>query len=327
MASRGWRYLNSSVTNRGVYPSMSQSVGVVVPCKDEIATIKLCLESLRAQTQPVTIVVMDNGSTDGSREVAEQLADRVVDLPGVPISTLRNSGAQLLADSDVLAFVDADCELAPGWLEAGLAGLESADMVGSRTLAATDAGWVASRWAAIEQQRAHAQSLLWSQHLLVRREAFEALQGFDETMRTGEDADLSARLRARGGRLGLRDDMLVTHHGFPDDLSRFVRRELWHTTTSGWYRRMAPKSRALVRLTAAWLGLGALAGAVVVARKDGAPLLLWSALTVAAVPLVGWRAGGSVRHSVQDGALLSIWSLIRVGRLGRQLVAPTGRVS
>jgi len=306
---------------------MSQTVGVVVPCKNEIATIRLCLESLRAQTPKVVIVVMDNGSTDGSREVAEQLADQVVDLPGVPISTLRNAGAALLADVDVLAFVDADCELASDWLRAGLAGLETADMVGSRTWAACGAGWVASRWAAIEQQRSHEQSLLWSQHLLVKRETFQALGGFDETMRTGEDADLSARLRRSGGRLSLRNDMVVTHHGFPTSISRFVRRELWHTNTSGWYGRMAPKSRTLIGLTAAWLSVGAVATAALLIRKDVAPLLVWSALTVPAVPVVGWRAGGSPRHSLQDGALMSIWSVVRAGRLGHALVVGTGQKS
>jgi glycosyltransferase involved in cell wall biosynthesis len=306
---------------------MSQSVGVVVPCKDEIATIRLCLESLRAQTPKVTIVVMDNGSTDGSREIAKQLADQVVDLPGVPISTLRNAGAAVLADVDVLAFVDADCELAADWLRAGLAGLESADMVGSRTWAASDASWVASRWAAIEQQRSHEQSLLWSQHLLVRQETFEALGGFDETMRTGEDADLSARLRESGGRLSLRNDMVVTHHGFPSSLSRFVRRELWHTSTSGWYGRMAPKSRALVGLTAAWLVVGAVATAALLARKHAGPLMMWSVLTVPAVPVVGWRAGGSVRHSLQDGTLMSIWSVVRAGRLGHEIAMGKGQNS
>ena len=217
-----------SVINRGVFLSMSQSVGVVVPCKDEIATVRLCLESLRAQTPNVSIVVMDNGWTDGSREIAEQLADQVIDLPGVPISTEHNAGAALLADVDVLAFVDADFKLAADWLSAGLAGLETVDMVGSRTWDPSGS-WVASRWPAIEQQRSHEQSLLWSQHLLVKRETFQALGGFDETMRTGEDSDVSARLRTNGGRLSIRNDMVVTHPGFPALVSRFVRRELWHT--------------------------------------------------------------------------------------------------
>jgi len=315
-----------SVINRGVCLSMSQSVGVVVPRKDEIATIRLCLESLRAQTAKVSIVVMDNGWTDGSREIAEQLADQVIDLPGVPISTEHNAGAALLADVDVLAFVDADFKLAADWLSAGLAGLETVDMVGSRTWDPSGS-WVASRWPATEQQRSHEQSLLWSQHLLVKRETFQALGGFDETMRTGEDSDVSARLRTNGGRLSIRNDMVVTHPGFPALVSRFVRRELWHTNTSGWYGRMAPKSRTLIALTAAWLGVGAAATATLLARKVAAPLLIRSALTAPAVSAVGWRPGGSLRHSLQDGALMSIWSVVRAGRLGRELVVRTGQKS
>lgn len=121
--------------------------------------------------------------------------------------------------------------------------------------------------------------------------------------------------------------MVVTHHGFPASVSRFVRRELWHTGTSGWYGRMAPKSRALVAMTAGWLVVGAAATATLLARKQTAPLLAWSALTVSAVPVVGWRAGGSLRHSLQDGSLMSIWSVVRAGRLGHELVVRAGENS
>ena len=301
---------------------MSPSVGVVVPCKDEVATVRLCLESLRAQTPPVSvIVVVDNGSTDGSRELAASLADHVVDLPGVPISTLRNTGAAHLARAgvEVLGFVDADCELAPGWLRAGLTALEDFDMVGSRTLAADDATWVAARWAAIEKARSHGQSFLWSQHLLVKRQTFEELNGFDESMPTGEDADLSARLRSSGGRISLRDDMVVRHHGFPRTLRRFLRREIWHTSTRGWYARMAPKSRLLVLLASAWLGTGAAASGTAALRSRSAPVTVWLGASVLAWPVLGWTAGRSVRHVFQDGLLIGIWSVVRAGRLWREL--------
>ena len=298
---------------------MSPRVGVVVPCKDEVATIGICLQSLRAQVPAIdTIIVIDNGSTDGSRELAESLADQVVDLPGVAISTLRNTGAALLGDVDVIGFVDADCEVAPGWLAAGLRGLDDVDMVGSRTLAEVDAPWVAARWAAIEKERAHDESFLWSQHLLVRRASFEQLKGFDEAMPTGEDADLSARLRQAGGSISLRDDMVVRHHGFPKTLPRFVRRERWHTSTPGWFGRMAPKSRALVVLATAWVGVGFVAAGVAVAGSSR-PLLGWGVASALALPALGMTAGSSLRHSVQDGVLMGIWSLVRASRLGHEI--------
>src|SRR3712207_5284996 len=46
--------------------AVKDRVGVVVPCKDEVATIERCLTALRAQQPaPARIVVADNGSTDG----------------------------------------------------------------------------------------------------------------------------------------------------------------------------------------------------------------------------------------------------------------------
>jgi glycosyltransferase involved in cell wall biosynthesis len=111
-----------------------ERVGVVVPCKNEAATIERCLASLRAQEpSPERIVVVDNGSTDGSREIAARLADDVLLLTDLRIGAMRNRGAQAVGEVDVYAFVDADCELAPGWVAAALEALETADLVGRRT--------------------------------------------------------------------------------------------------------------------------------------------------------------------------------------------------
>lgn len=300
---------------------MSPSVGVVVPCKNEVATLRLCLDSLRAQQPKIDyIIVMDNGSTDGSRDIALSLADRVIDLPGAAISTLRNAGAAALRNVDVIGFVDADCELDHGWLGAGLRGLQKADLVGSRSLAPPDGTWVAARWAEIERRRAHAKSLLWSQHLLITRATFEQLGGFDETMPTGEDSDLSSRVRANGGRLAMVDDMIAIHHGFPATLRRFIRREVWHTSTPGWYGRMAPKSKTLVLLAAGWMAAGVAAAAASGAQRQAGPVLGWATVGCTALSALGCTIG-SARHSVQDGTLLGIWSLIRAGRLWHEALS------
>ncbi len=294
---------------------MSSRIGVVVPCKNEAQTLARCLTSLRAQVPAIEqIIVVDNGSTDDSRRIAQQWADRVVDLPDVSISSLRNQGAGLLGSVDYVAFVDADCSVAPGWAAAALSGLERADMVGSRTFAPADAPWVAARWAEIERQRTRPEALLWSQHLVLRREAWEMLGGFDETLRTGEDADLSLRLRGQGGTVVQLDDMVAVHHGFPATLRRFVRRELWHTSSPGWFTRMSPMSRRLVLLTAGWTALGAGAAAAAVAGRSR-PLATWLVGSTAALPLLGRASGGTTRHALQDGVLTAIWNFVRVGRL------------
>ncbi len=299
-----------------------QSVGVVVPCKNEAGTLAACLAALRSQQPAVTwIVVIDNGSTDGSREIAAAAADQLIDLPGVSISRLRNRGAQEVGPVDVVGFVDADVVVGPDWSRSGLDALAGgADLVGSRSLADDRAPWVAARWAAVERHRAHSDSLLWSQHLLVRRSVLHTLGGFDEVMRTGEDADLSARARTLGYEVRLVEDMTAVHHGFPGTVRGFLRRELWHTSTPGWWRRMAPTSRRLVALAATWaaLGGGATLGSLVSRRPE--PMTGWLVGSAAAVALLGRVAGGTFRHSVPDGLLLGLWSGVRVGRLPAELV-------
>lgn len=297
---------------------MKGRIGVVVPCRDEEATIGRCLRALRAEAAVGRIVVVDNGSVDASPTIAAELADRVVERPGVRISALRNEGARLLLAEDPglehLAFVDADCEVAPGWADAALDALRDADLVGSRTLAPAGAGWVASRWAAIERRTAGADALLWSQHLVTTPDLWERLGGFDETLVTGEDADLSLRTRRLGGRVALVEEMTTVHHGFPPSLRRFVRREVWHTSAPGWFPRMSGRSRLVVVATAGWLVLGTLASTRAASGR-GEALLLWSLASSVGVPALGLVAGGSPRHCAQDGVLVGLWNLVRAARL------------
>lgn len=303
------------------------SVLVVVPCKDEVGTLEKCLQSVRAQQPPVRhLVVVDNGSTDGSLEIARRLADQVLELPGASIAGMRNAGAATRPEAHVIGFVDADCELSQGWLASGLSGLAHDDLVGARTAASPDARWVARRWAAIEAARAHGASKIWSQHLLVRREVFDQLGGFDEALTTGEDADLSDRVVAQGGTLRLDPKIAVVHHGFPPDLRTFIRRERWHTRAPGWYARMSRGSRLLVLVGAAWTLLGVLSGASAM-RGSRRPATAWASASVAAVPALGLYGSRTPRHAGPDGVLLVIWLVVRVVRLPRELMGSRKEVA
>jgi hypothetical protein len=64
--------------------------------------------------------------------------------------------------------------------------------------------------------------------MILRRQFFQQLNGFDETLNTGEDYDISQRARAAGAKIVLDDALKAEHWGFPRTLGAFIRREMWH---------------------------------------------------------------------------------------------------
>src|SRR5205809_1405137 len=87
------------------------SIVVVVPTRQSARTLQECLTSLRHQTVPCTIVVVDNHSTDGTLEAATAIADCVISA-GPERSRQRNVGAGG-AHGSVLVFIDSDMMLEP----------------------------------------------------------------------------------------------------------------------------------------------------------------------------------------------------------------------
>lgn len=90
-------------------------VDVVVPCRDAQATLAATLGSVLAQDGVDALVVVDDGSTDGSLALARAYAPRVTVLtgPNQGVAAARNRGAAA-AGADWLLFLDADDLLVPG---------------------------------------------------------------------------------------------------------------------------------------------------------------------------------------------------------------------
>jgi glycosyltransferase involved in cell wall biosynthesis len=95
------------------------NISVVIPAFNEAAHIVECLESLNRQTLPrdeYEIIVVDGGSKDTTRELAEPLADVVFIQTSRKVGGARNDGA-MRAGSAILATTDADCIIPRNWLE------------------------------------------------------------------------------------------------------------------------------------------------------------------------------------------------------------------
>jgi GT2 family glycosyltransferase len=114
-----------------------------------------------------------------------------------------------------LAFCDADCRPEPEWLEAGLAALEVADVVAG--LVRFEAPRDRTVWSLLDvdlhldQERAIRAGRAATANLFVRREAFELVGGFDESLPNTSDSDFVRRCMEAGGRLGFEPRAVVRH--------------------------------------------------------------------------------------------------------------------
>jgi len=190
-------------------PTSSPRVSVVIPAYNAAATLSETLASVFAQTfTDYEVVVVDDGSTDSTREVLARYHDRVRVLSkmneGKPAST-RNLGVRN-ARGDYVAFLDADDRWRPEKLELQVAVLDQNPAVG---LVYTGAVVIDAEGRELKvrscspEARGRIDRLLSVRNVMVgssvvaRRRAIEEAGGFDENLTSIENWDLWVRIARR----------------------------------------------------------------------------------------------------------------------------------
>ena len=206
-------------------------VSFIIPVLNSVDTIERCLRAISAQLpEGGEIIVADNGSSDGTPELARSIANRVLVDKQATIAKLRNRGAQE-ARGDILVFVDSDCILAESWLERALEILKDEDvlMTGSKThLLSPDAPWVQLAWKLHLDRTCEDDNADWivSRALALKREAFSLAGGFDESLVTCEDVALGHMIKRRG-RIVSSSALSPLHLKDAESLREMYKKEVW----------------------------------------------------------------------------------------------------
>jgi cellulose synthase/poly-beta-1,6-N-acetylglucosamine synthase-like glycosyltransferase len=229
--------------------------------------------------------VVDDGSTDGSREVAGSRGVRLLTLPlQQGPAAARNAGATD-AHGEILLFLDADCEAAPDWCQELMQPLNDPEVCAVYGAYCTRQTSRIARLAQAEFDERYARlaqrqsiDFLAAHSAAIRRQAFLEMRGFRSDLRGNEDVELAFRLFQRGYRIAFAPRAIV-YHEHPDSLSSYLRTK----ASRGYWRTLAyaahPGKTVADDYTPPWLKLQ-VAGMVA-----ATPMLILSLLHLALCPL------------------------------------------
>jgi GT2 family glycosyltransferase len=208
-------------------------ISFIVPVRNDAAGLERCLRSIQRSGLPaeqLEIVVADNGSIDGSIQVARRHGARVIVDNQVRVAELRNLAAHH-ATGGILAFVDADNELAPSWAAAAVEILrdENIGAAGALYDAPADGTWVQRAYGHLRGHTRGTAEVHWlgGGNMVVPAATFQAVGGFSTSLETCEDVDLCNRILGLGLRIVGDERLASVHHGDPSTLSSLFRAELW----------------------------------------------------------------------------------------------------
>lgn len=127
--------------------------------------------------------------------------------------------------------MDADCYVENDWLSQAINcfSRESADAVGSHHLIPEGYGWIGRTAELIQTKKKTSDgNYIPSGNMLVKRDSFESIGGFNSNLETNEDVDFCNRLIAAGGCVFLDSAIRCIHTGAPSNVKQMFLREVWH---------------------------------------------------------------------------------------------------
>lgn len=207
---------------------MAEKVSIIIPTKNEEKNIERCLRSIlltiNYQQSAIEIIIVDNHSTDQTKEISKKLGAKVF-TAGPERSNQRNFGARK-ATGSILFFVDADMEIEKEVVSQAVSllkeNLETAGII-IPEISVGDNYWTRAR--ALERTCYLGEPGIEAARIF-RKDAFMKVGGFDETLIAAEDWDLSQRIK-KLGKIGRIKSMIIHHEG-NSSLLEYLRKKFYY---------------------------------------------------------------------------------------------------
>ncbi len=232
---------------------MTPRISVVVPVLDMAGTIGTCVEALLAQTLDPSlreIIVVDNGSTDGTRDVVARYPVTLLREPKPGAPEARNTGIRAASGSFV-AFTDADCVPSRRWLEqfARAAARGEHDVIAGPLAVLDPEDSILSRYSAAVGQYDPARSLshplfpyACTGNVCIRRSTLESVGLFNPAFPTFDSAELFWRLKGHGRIRATVEPKALVFYRTRSSLGAFVRQNFGYGQGTGRLLRHARSS-------------------------------------------------------------------------------------
>jgi glycosyltransferase involved in cell wall biosynthesis len=214
-------------------------LSVIIPAKNESCFIGLSIDSLKMSLKKwggnSEIILVDNGSSDSTKEIASTMGCIVLSDHEGNIGRLRNVGAHH-SSGKIIVFLDADCIVAPDWALFCLENFNNPEIGGVGTRAIPDlnnATWVEKSVNKLMAGAKRPDFVQWlgTSNLFVRRDLFFLVNGFDEKLETGEDVNFCKKLN-KNYLFCLEKRTDTIHLRESKTLTELFRREFWRGKSS-----------------------------------------------------------------------------------------------
>lgn len=195
-------------------------IGIVVIGRNEARILENCLKAVIRENVPV--IYADSASEDNSVAIAHNCGVPVVKLDKqTPLSPARgrNEGYQYLLqhhpDIEFIQFIDGDCVLIQGWLDIALQTMNNMPEVGilcGEVSEENPNGSIYKRLAALEWNQPAGEIKVCGGIFMTRKKALQDVNGFNTTIRAGEDDDICLRSHEQGWKIWRIKNPMAQHH-------------------------------------------------------------------------------------------------------------------